>query len=217
MTSDTQRFKAGSGVYTCRDCGKDTRATGQGEEGVELCRHCYEDAGMENEHNDGHHDGNPQANCRQCQAKAEVVAASPQRPRHICETCHYGTADTPPSPGGPEDGVACTNPAMIQDEGQADEYQERGNLNLWRIEVIAPDCECDEWAIRGTVQVPATYRTTKEVQLECSMCQPETTLHTVDADWSTGKPLANGYKPAVDEAVKSHHIVCTQCGTWQAS
>lgn len=48
------RFKRGSGCYTCVDCGKRTRATGRGDnEHVKLCEDCYDRAGDENSVADG--------------------------------------------------------------------------------------------------------------------------------------------------------------------
>ena len=50
------RFQHGSGVYTCRTCGKRTRDTGNDEAGVRLCRKCFDEATIENEINDGYRD-----------------------------------------------------------------------------------------------------------------------------------------------------------------
>lgn len=48
------RFEKGSGCFTCRVCGRRTRATGQGDnEHVYLCVECFEIAGLENELQDG--------------------------------------------------------------------------------------------------------------------------------------------------------------------
>lgn len=60
------RFKQGSGVYTCQGCGKKTRETGAGESNVDLCLGCFNDAGDENEHLDGHTE--PVKGCRFCEA-----------------------------------------------------------------------------------------------------------------------------------------------------
>ena len=65
------KYEKGSGCYTCLDCGKKTRETGEGESGCKLCRDCYESAGLENEHNDtGGHDRSGQNlklnNCPLC-------------------------------------------------------------------------------------------------------------------------------------------------------
>lgn len=45
-------FKAVSGCYACRSCGKKTRATGYEEETCELCAFCYNESVLENYHND---------------------------------------------------------------------------------------------------------------------------------------------------------------------
>lgn len=58
-----------SGVYTCKCCGKRTRETGECESGVGLCVTCYNEAGLENEHQDGYHDV-PNANCPMCRGAA---------------------------------------------------------------------------------------------------------------------------------------------------
>jgi hypothetical protein len=63
---DDSKFKRGSGAYTCKVCGKKTRATGDGEEFVELCRRCHDEAGLENEHQDGLHDDKPKQGCPMC-------------------------------------------------------------------------------------------------------------------------------------------------------
>ncbi len=42
------RFQRGSGVYTCRSCGHNTRDTGGDGAGVRCCDICYELAGEEN-------------------------------------------------------------------------------------------------------------------------------------------------------------------------
>lgn len=35
-------FRHGSGCYECKNCGKQTRDTGEGESGWQLCRKCYD-------------------------------------------------------------------------------------------------------------------------------------------------------------------------------
>ena len=47
------RFKRGSGVYECADCGKRTRDTGKGEGSVGLCAACYDAAEAANAASDG--------------------------------------------------------------------------------------------------------------------------------------------------------------------
>ncbi len=45
---DNRRFQRGSGVYTCGDCGKQTRDTGHGEADTGLCYRCMQNAEIEN-------------------------------------------------------------------------------------------------------------------------------------------------------------------------
>jgi hypothetical protein len=59
------RFQRGSGVYTCGNCGKQTRETGAGESSVEMCRDCYVKGGIENQHTDDNHPGRI-ADCKEC-------------------------------------------------------------------------------------------------------------------------------------------------------
>lgn len=47
------RFKKGSGVYTCSSCGKRTRDVNREEGQAGLCARCYEKAGDENSVSDG--------------------------------------------------------------------------------------------------------------------------------------------------------------------
>ena len=49
------RFKRGTGCYTCKSCGKRTRETGEGESSCEMCRRCYDIGGYENSLSDGGH------------------------------------------------------------------------------------------------------------------------------------------------------------------
>jgi hypothetical protein len=48
MSERNDRFKRGTGTYTCEDCGKLTRDTGLGEAGCRLCAYCFEKASAEN-------------------------------------------------------------------------------------------------------------------------------------------------------------------------
>ncbi len=66
------RFAKGSGVYTCRICGKSTRETGQGESSIDLCVDCYLDASQENTHSDNHSRENPDKSCKFCKAEGWV-------------------------------------------------------------------------------------------------------------------------------------------------
>lgn len=60
------RFQRGSGCYTCRLCGKQTRDTGHDEASCQLCRRCYEFASWENTHSDEHDGDNTDPHCPLC-------------------------------------------------------------------------------------------------------------------------------------------------------
>jgi len=50
---NNSHFQRGSGSYTCRSCGRKTRATGRGDnENIRLCAECYDLMGMDNHCND---------------------------------------------------------------------------------------------------------------------------------------------------------------------
>lgn len=67
MARNGSRFEKGSGCYPCLVCKKLTRSTGRGDnENVNLCAACYDAAGIENEHYDGHHQYEPCAQCPLC-------------------------------------------------------------------------------------------------------------------------------------------------------
>lgn len=60
-------------VY-CKVCGKrTTRNTGGG---TGLCGPCYDEAGLENEHADGHHDEAPHADCPDCKEAVKAAEAA---------------------------------------------------------------------------------------------------------------------------------------------
>ncbi len=65
------RFERGTGCYTCRACGRRTRETGDSEGQAVLCRSCYRAAGIENEHYDGYHADEPDADCPLCRVTGE--------------------------------------------------------------------------------------------------------------------------------------------------
>ncbi len=46
--SQANRFRRGSGCYTCDSCKRKTRATGGDNDSLRLCIECYEIAGLEN-------------------------------------------------------------------------------------------------------------------------------------------------------------------------
>ena len=65
-------FQRGSGCYTCAACGKRTLDTGRDEAGVGLCIACYDAAGHENAHYDGHHAETPEPACPLCQQEGKT-------------------------------------------------------------------------------------------------------------------------------------------------
>jgi hypothetical protein len=50
-----KRFFGGAPVYVCASCKHNTRTTDKSAADLDLCALCYEEAGIENEHNDGYH------------------------------------------------------------------------------------------------------------------------------------------------------------------
>jgi len=47
-----ESFRNGMGVYTCSECGRETRGS-KDSFSVEMCRWCYEEAGYDNALSDG--------------------------------------------------------------------------------------------------------------------------------------------------------------------
>lgn len=48
------QFKQGSGCFKCRECGKQTRDTGNGESSLKMCAFCVQQAETINELQDGY-------------------------------------------------------------------------------------------------------------------------------------------------------------------
>lgn len=69
---DNRRFQKGSGVFTCRSCGKQTRENGSGNSYVSLCPVCYDDARNEVTHWDEHSKNYPDANCKYCKKEGWI-------------------------------------------------------------------------------------------------------------------------------------------------
>ena len=80
------RFARGSGVYTCRLCGKRTRQTDPDSAGVGLCGKCYEHAGWENYHSDSGHKSHPDPKCPICKELGLVKNPKKKRERYIPTT-----------------------------------------------------------------------------------------------------------------------------------
>lgn len=60
------QFSSTNKIAKCRVCGKLTHSSINGDMSIELCRPCYDAAGVENEHLDGHHEGSPKKGCPNC-------------------------------------------------------------------------------------------------------------------------------------------------------
>lgn len=79
MTTENARFRRGSAVFTCRSCKHQTRFVGDRTAAdLELCRPCYDEAGIENEHADGYHAKEKSADCHQC-FPGKVLTVKQQR------------------------------------------------------------------------------------------------------------------------------------------
>jgi hypothetical protein len=62
-------IRASNKMSKCRGCGKPCHSSIEGCQGICLCRKCFDEANLENEHNDGYHDDDqygPQSECKQC-------------------------------------------------------------------------------------------------------------------------------------------------------
>jgi hypothetical protein len=83
MDRHARRFTKGTnpGTRTCYCCGKRTWAANMDTSGTDLCKWCYEEAGLENEHSDDgpdHHGKGPQQDCPLC-FPTEVAARAAAR------------------------------------------------------------------------------------------------------------------------------------------
>ena len=86
MKRDNRRFGRG-GVYECRVCHKQTRETGDGESGVELCARCFELSGQENAHVDGCHEATVVDTCPLCHPFTVRYVPTAPLPA-VCGWCH---------------------------------------------------------------------------------------------------------------------------------
>ena len=59
-------------LLPCQECGE-LHAAASLDGSTGLCEKCYDLAGMENEHSDGHHADNPNPDCADCQVKDPCV------------------------------------------------------------------------------------------------------------------------------------------------
>lgn len=64
MQTKANKFKRGSGCFTCHSCGRSTRDTGGDNTSLKLCAECYEIGGIENQISDkSFYDGQTEASC----------------------------------------------------------------------------------------------------------------------------------------------------------
>lgn len=61
------------GTYECANCKHVTRNVGGDEASCGLCLLCYDEAGLENAHNDGHHAEESDQTCHYCNPKVKTV------------------------------------------------------------------------------------------------------------------------------------------------
>lgn len=74
MTDKVTKFAKGTnrGTKVCEFCGKRTWES-RIDWSTGLCEQCYEDAGYENAHSDGHHDNEPDMNCPVCREERDTA------------------------------------------------------------------------------------------------------------------------------------------------
>jgi hypothetical protein len=89
------RFQAGSGVFTCRLCGHNTRFTGDNGD-VELCPICYSLCELENLVGDG--GVLSQDDCRHVQADIEILKARGGRTAYYDRLVGAATSTLRPTP-----------------------------------------------------------------------------------------------------------------------
>lgn len=68
-----QRGLHGKSTYVCANCKHNTRNVGGDEASCGLCLACYDEAGIENGHADGHHDKQADMTCYQCNPEIKTV------------------------------------------------------------------------------------------------------------------------------------------------
>lgn len=62
-----------SACYICANCKHNTRNVGGDEAGLDLCELCYDEAGRENAHSDGHHADEKDMDCHECNPAIKTV------------------------------------------------------------------------------------------------------------------------------------------------
>lgn len=82
-------------MVDCPDC-RQRRAAPSYDRGTPLCEACYDDAGMENAHSDGHHADAFHPDCPGCRAHAASAAAG----RVVVAQMYAAASVVPPDPTG---------------------------------------------------------------------------------------------------------------------
>jgi hypothetical protein len=136
MARTYQQFGGHNRLTNCRVCGKRTHSSIDGNVGIALCRACYEDAGMENEHSDGHHDDAPHPDCTDCQYAAQAKEA----PAAGGEAAPRGFAPTPSGAPAPIVHRPVVRPITVRVSGET--------LHLYRWE--CPTCGAKDDSLMGT-------------------------------------------------------------------
>ena len=68
MKQRMKNFSRHNQPVACRSCGKlTTWSEANGYGGLGLCGPCFDEASLENEHFDGHHQDAPHKGCKHCQ------------------------------------------------------------------------------------------------------------------------------------------------------
>ena len=112
--------------------------------------------------------------------------------KRVCATCKYNEGITsPPSPGGPQDGLNCSHPLMIKRYGTLEE--KATNINIWRVEVIDPIEGCEQWEEKpGEDPEIIKERTHATEELSASLKILDIEVDYWEGDWKDSRGLADG-------------------------
>jgi len=109
--------------------------------------------------------------------------------RGHCIDCAFAKEITcGPCPSGEQDGVNCQSKRVAEEQDLLEEFEEHGYINLFRIEVSAPDAKCEHWQPKDLdiVYLPSPV---EAPVLSCPKCgdewymdrtDPEEVLDTLD-------------------------------------
>jgi len=129
-------------------------------------------------------------------SKGNTEDMSNSQRKRVCATCFFnGGLTSPPSPGGPLDGVYCKNPYMASTMDDQQEFLEKGSINLWRVEEVCLPGE-DASCVRWRANMPT-----------CSNCHCP--LKEINAEVTYGLYFKDGHWHKGNEAVSYR---CGGCG-----